>query len=148
MSRQSKDRHVWGEICPVYVPALNGTTIKTGDLVECGSGVDVKTLAVATTIAGFCGVAMQDIVVAVAADGDAIRVATEGVFEFDCATAALAVGQEVMMSTDAQTVIATATYGEVTDAIGRVWKTKAAGVLKVWVKIDTRIKWGTTPTDA
>lgn len=143
MSRESRDRHVWGETCPIYIPVddSDAVTIKTGDLVECGDGVDLKDLASATTIANFCGVAMQD---SVAADPAAIRVATEGVFEFDCAAAALAAGQPVKMgASHVQEVVATAAYATIVDAIGRVWKTKAAGVTKVWIKIDTRLKWST-----
>ena len=140
MSRESRDRHRWGETMPLYIPVKAATTIKTGDLVECGDGIDLEPLALTTAIANFCGVAMQDSVLAVPA---AIRAATEGVFEFDCAAAALAAGQPVMMGSDAQTVVATTAYGTVTDAIGRVWKTKAAGLTKVWVKIDTKLKWST-----
>lgn len=140
MARESRDRHVWGDTVPVYIPVNSGATIKTGDLVECGDGINVKILALATTIANFCGVAMQD---SVSADPATIRVATEGVFEFICATGALAAGQPVKMSSDTQTVVEadSGDYDIVVDAIGRVWKTKAAGVLKVWVKIDTKLKW-------
>jgi predicted RecA/RadA family phage recombinase len=140
MSRESRDRKVWGEPMPLYIPVKAATDIKTGDLVECGDGVDLEPLASAVYISNFCGVAMQDSVQAVPS---AIRVATEGVFEFDCAAAALAAGQPVKMGNHQQHVAATAAYGTIVDAIGRVWKTKAQGLTKVWVKIDTKLKWST-----
>ena len=138
MATESRDRHVWGETTPMYIPVKSGQTIKTGSLVECGDGVDVYDLQNAATIANFCGVAMQDSVSAVPTS---IRVATEGVFRFICASAALAAGQPVKMGADVQTVVKTTNYATVVDAIGRVWKTKASGVLTVWVKIDTKLKW-------
>lgn len=138
MATESRDRHVWGKTVPMYIPVKSGQTIKTGSLVECADGIDVYDLQSATTIANFCGVAMQD---SVSADPATIRVATEGVFEFICVSAALVAGQPVKMSGDVQTVVKTTNFATITDAIGRVWKTKASGVLKVWVKIDTKVKW-------
>lgn len=133
MSRESRDRHKWGDMWPLYIVPLTAA-IKTGDQVkDDGSGAGL-TIMSDTDNDLFCGVAMQD---SEAADFTAIRVATEGVFEFDCASASFAPGAWVKYDTNAQTVIA----GDVTTAIGRVWK-KGTSVTRVLVKIDTRKRFG------
>lgn len=133
MSRESRDRHKWGDMWPLYIVPLTAA-IKTGDQVkDDGSGADLEIMD-STTNTTFVGVAMQD---SAAANFDAIRVATEGIFEFDCAEASFAPGDWVTYDTNAQTVVA----GSASDGIGVVWKL-GSSVTRVLVKIDTRLRFG------
>jgi hypothetical protein len=112
----------YGETNPVVLPVLSATVIEIGDLVYLDSGT-VKPAA-ALTYGGslaatqetfhdkFAGVAMQQ---SRSGDTTDIRVATTGVFEFACASAAFDVGARVGMDDNAgatalvnQQVIATA----------------------------------------
>lgn len=133
MSRESRDRHVWGETWSLYVVPLTAE-IKTGDMVrddDAGAGLEIMYDTVNTY---FVGMAMQD---SPSTKLDAIRVATEGVFELDCAAgSSFALGAWVTYSAD-QTVEA----GNAGNGIGRVWK-KVTSVSRVPVKIDTRLRFG------
>jgi hypothetical protein len=95
----------YGDTCPVVLPVDSATVIEIGDLVYLDTD-DVKPASAqadqSTELAnqqllhdGFAGVAMQ-----ASRDGDTqpIRVATTGVFEFDCLSTTLEVGD--LMSSD------------------------------------------------
>jgi len=139
VARESRDRHVWGATNPIYIAVKSAETIKTGDMVKCGAGVDVEPLdfaALSEDNDNFCGVAMQD---SVSADPATIRVATTGVFEFDCASATFLAFETVMQTGgDAQKVVTqNSDITTVDKAVGRVWKRYSSATTKVWVKIDT-----------
>ena len=136
MARESRDRHCWGDTWPIYLPVTAATSIKTGDMVTLAAGVDLAVLAAASNN-DFVGVAMQD---SVSADPATIRVATEGVFEFDCASDTFLAGEFVTYSTNGQTVIGTNDLTTGANAIGRVWKRVATAATKVQVRINTKVK--------
>ncbi len=89
----------YGDTSPVMMPVDAATVIEIGDLLY----YDVDDAKPASALADqgtetanqqlfhdlFAGVAMQ---ASVAGDSDPIRVATSGVFEFDCASATLELG--------------------------------------------------------
>lgn len=113
----------YGETNPVVLPVLSATVIEIGDLVYVDSGT-VKAAGALTYGASlaatqeafhdkFAGVAMQQ---SRAGDTQEIRVATNGVFEFACASATFDVGNRIGVDKNAggtallnQQVIATAT---------------------------------------
>ncbi|MCH7751221.1 MAG: hypothetical protein IH898_03575 [Planctomycetes bacterium] len=89
----------YGETNPIMMPVLDGYIIEIGDLVYLDSGSAKAAAAIAdqgTLVANqealhdqFLGVAMQ---ASPAASTEPIRVATTGVFEFDCASATFEMG--------------------------------------------------------
>jgi len=137
MSRESRDRHCWGETNSLYCLTANDATIYTGDMLYM-SGNYVYPMAYATASKAndtFCGVAMQD---AVDKDPTTIRVATDGVFEFDTSDTFI-IGEGVYQgASNAQTVYGIGDRSTVTEIIGRAWKRYPSSTTKVWVKIDTR----------
>jgi hypothetical protein len=95
----NKMRWRYGDTNPVLVPVASSTIIEIGDLVMLsgGAALPASELADTGTEAGnqegfhdlFIGVAMQQ---SRSGDTAPIRVATTGVFEFDCLSASLALG--------------------------------------------------------
>lgn len=92
----------YGETNPVVLPVLSATVIEIGDLVYVDTGT-VKPASALTYGASlavtqrafhdkFAGVAMQQ---SRSGDTQNIRVATTGVFEFTCASAAFDVGARI-----------------------------------------------------
>ena len=89
----------YGDTNPVMLPVAESTVIEIGDLVyqSSGSALPASDLADVGTEAGnqeafhdaFVGVAMQ---ASPAGSADPIRVATSGVFEFDCLSTTAEVG--------------------------------------------------------
>jgi len=136
MSRESRDRHCYGETNPIYIPVTADTSIKTGDMVTMGAGVDLAPLAAAENTS-FVGVVMQD---SVSADPATIRVATSGVFEFDCEADTFLAFEFVKYVDNAQKVVGTNDLTTGDDAIGRVWKRYSSNTTRVLVKIDNVIK--------
>lgn len=106
MANQMRWRY--GDTNPVMLPVDSSTVIEIGDLVHLDTD-DAKP-ASSLSDAGsaalnqealhdvFVGVAMQ---ASASGDTQAIRVATAGVFEFDCASATFEVGDLVGVSEDA-----------------------------------------------
>ncbi|HYO25875.1 MAG TPA: capsid cement protein [Lacipirellulaceae bacterium] len=98
----NKMRWRYGDTNPVMIAVASETTIEIGDIVarESGAAVPAGALPDAGSEAGnqealhdaFLGVAMQH---SPAGSTDPIRVATSGVFEFDCAAATFQVGDLV-----------------------------------------------------
>ena len=98
----------YGETNPVMVPVDAGTVIEIGDLVyletddvrPASAQSDQGSLAANQSLfhGKFAGVAMQS-----SPDGSstAIRVATRGVFEFDCTTATFEVGDLIGLDENA-----------------------------------------------
>ncbi|MBS0207803.1 MAG: hypothetical protein JSS27_02515 [Planctomycetes bacterium] len=92
----------YGDTNPVVLPVLSGTVLEIGDLVYLDSGTALPAAALADAgskaanqqafHAKFAGVAMQRSRVG---DVNPIRVATTGVFEFDCAAATFMVGDKL-----------------------------------------------------
>jgi hypothetical protein len=123
----------YGDTCPVVLPVDSATVIEIGDLVYLD--VDDAKPASAQTDQGtelanqqlfhdiFTGVAMQ---ASRSGDTQPIRVATAGVFEFDCLSTTLEVGD--MMSSDENaggTALLNQTVAKVTSAnaaVGRCAK--------------------------
>lgn len=137
---------------PVVSAAVaTAVLISIGDLVEATSGVPKPAADhtwntnIATTQEEFhdlfLGVAMQK---SIAGDVNPIRVATEGIFEFDCASANFEVGDLVGTAKqtgngiETQKVVAVATANL---AVGRVAK-RGTSVTKVWVEIISTLARG------
>lgn len=151
MSNQLRWRY--GDTNPVMLPVDSATVIDIGDLVYLDTD-DAKPASAQTDLGNlaanqesfhdkFAGVAMQ-----ASADGDtrAIRVATTGVFEFDCAAATFEVGALVGARENAggtalenQRAIAVATPNL---AIGRVARREAAASTSVLVDIVSTMLYG------
>lgn len=138
-------RYKWGDTKPaVSAPVASAVAIEIGDLIYAASGLPRPASALAwdTSLAvtqeafhdAFLGVAGQQSRVG---DDDAIRYATSGVFEFDCASASFAVGDLVGPAKqsgnalESQKVVAVATPNL---AIGRVAEV-ATNATKVLVEI-------------
>lgn len=95
----------YGETCPVMLPVDSGTVIEIGDLIyldtddakPAGAQPDQGTEGSNQQLFhdNFAGVAMQ---ASRSGDTQPIRVATSGVFEFDCVSTTLEVGD--LMSSD------------------------------------------------
>lgn len=151
----NKMRWRYGDTKPVVTkPIASGTIIQIGDLVHQGVGGEVAT-AVAVSYGGslaeaqgnlhdvFLGVAMQQ-----SRDGDTdpIRVATAGVFEFDCAAAQFELGDLVGADDNlASSALLNQQVIEVTDeslAIGRVTKREGSNATKVLVEIVSTVMTG------
>jgi len=89
----------YGETNPVIIPVASATTIEIGDLVYLSSGNALPAASQADqgSVANnqklfhsnFAGVAMQQ---SRSGDTNPIRVATSGVFEFDCPSSTFALG--------------------------------------------------------
>lgn len=145
-------RYIRGETNPVFVTVATAKAVSTGALVGMSSDtlvnasdtawVDTIATAQATFKALFLGVAAQDKVANVArvhgnSDDNVIRVATSGIWEFDCASATFAVGDLVGPAkasgnaVEDEKVAAVATESL---AIGRVVES-AASATKVKVQI-------------
>jgi hypothetical protein len=144
----------YGDTRPVVSKAVaSATVIEIGDLVETDGSGNVSPAAAHTwntdlaTTQGefqdtFLGVAMQR-----SRDGDTapVRVATEGVFEFDCASASFELGALVGPAKQSgnalenQKIVSVANEGL---AVGRVAR-RSANETKVYVEIvSTRLRGG------
>lgn len=138
----------WGDTKPVVSkPVASAAVIEIGDVVEEAAADEAITSAadhawntdLATTQEElhdrFLGVAMQR---SRSGDTDAIRVATEGVFEFDCASATFKKGALVGMAKqsgnalESQKVVAVATANL---AIGRVAERVSSAATRVKVRL-------------
>ena len=147
-------RYRYGETNPVTVPVASATVINIGDLVYVSSGnaLPASALADAGTKAqnqeafhdAFLGVAEQR---SLAGETDPIRVATSGTFEFDIASATLALGALVGAAgtgVDGAVGVADQTVESVATpnlAIGRVQEAITSRT-KVKVNIDSVIMTG------
>lgn len=148
--------YVRGETCPIIAPVATATAVAIGDLVGISSGNVVRAEDVAwdTDLATtqtafvniFLGVSAQRKVANVArvdANGqdNRIRVDSEGIFEFDCASASFAVGalvgpaKQTGNALESQKVVSVATEGL---AIGRVAEATSSAT-KVKVKILSKL---------
>jgi hypothetical protein len=146
----------YGDTNPVISkPVAASTVIEIGDLVEMSAGGDVTpakdrawTTDLPTTQGNFhntfLGVATQR---SRAGDVEAIRVATTGVFEFECAAATFELGTLVAPAKQSgnalenQKVVALAAGNE-NKAIGRVAKRYAASTTRVLVHVTSTILHG------
>lgn len=143
----------YGDTNPVQLPVASDTVIEIGDLVAIIDSAAVPASAIEDvgTEAGnqeafhdtFAGVAMQASAVG---ETDPIRVATTGVFEFDCASAIRLVGELVGVDENGggdglldQTLddVATANL-----AVGRVAKANPIASTKVLVEIVSTLMLG------
>ena len=143
----------YGETNPVMVPVDAGTVIEIGDLVyletddvrPASAQSDQGSLAANQSLfhGKFAGVAMQS-----SPDGSstAIRVATRGVFEFDCTTATFEVGDLIGLDENAagtlledQKVVAASAAEE---AIGRCARRANPAESRVLVDIVSTILYG------
>jgi hypothetical protein len=141
----------YGETNPVMLPVDSATVLEIGDLVYLDTD-DAKPASTTTysSLAAaqeafhdkFAGVAMQR---SRAGDTAAIRVATSGVFEFDCASATFEVGDRVGMDDNAgataledQKVIAVAA-GSPQLAVGKVAKRANPAKTSVLVEIQSTV---------
>jgi hypothetical protein len=145
----------YGETSPVMLPVDAATVIEIGDLVYLDTDDAKPASAIAdqgTELANqqlfhdvFAGVAMQ---ASPAGDTDPIRVATAGVFEFDCLSTTLEVGD--LMSSDenvAGTALLNQTAAKVTTAnaaIGRCAKRVNPAGTRVLVDIVSAVMRGGT----
>ncbi len=146
----------YGETNPVVSKAIGSSTvIQIGDLVEMAADGTVTPASahtwntdLATTQNEFqdtfLGVAMQR---SRSGDTDPIRVATSGVFEFDCASATFEIGaltgpaKQTGNALENQKVVALA-GGSEAKAIGRVAKRIGTADTKVLVEIVSTIQRG------
>ena len=143
----------YGDTSPVVLPVDAAVAIEIGDLVylevddvrSASEGVDQGTLEANQELFHdkFAGVAMQSSAVGSA---DSIRIATSGVFEFDCASATFEVGDLIGAEEDGtgtqlydQTVAAVATPNL---AIGRCVKRAATDGTRVLVDIVSTVVRG------
>lgn len=145
-------RHHYGETNPVVAAVDSATVIAIGDLVYQDTD-DAKPAAsttwdtnIATTQEAFhdvfLGVACQK---SRSGDTDPIRVATRGVFEFDCAAATFELGALVGPAKQSGNAIENGKVVSVATAnlaIGRVAKRYASNTTKVLVEIVSTIAHG------
>lgn len=143
----------YGDTDPVMIPALEAADIEIGDLVYQASGAarPASSLADLGTEAAnqegfhdaFLGVAMQ---ASPAGSSDPIRVATSGVFEFDCLSATAEIGDFVGVDEDGAGVeLADQTVAKVAGpnlAIGRCAKRVSPAGTRVLVAIESTILRG------
>src|ERR1051326_8184484 len=98
----------YGDTNPVVLPVASATVIEIGDLVWLDTD-NAKSASLSTFGANlaaaqetfhdkFAGVAMQR---SRAGDADPVRVATTGVFEYDCASATFEVGARIGLDANA-----------------------------------------------
>jgi len=143
----------YGETSPVVMPVDAGTVIEIGDLVYLATD-DARPAAAQADQASeaanqelfhdnFAGVAMQR---SPAGDATPIRVATTGVFEFDCLSATFEVGALLGVDEDAggtfltnQTVAAVATPNL---AVGRCAKRLNPAGTRVLVEVVSTVSHG------
>jgi len=148
-----KMRWRWGDTQPVLAAVDSARVIEIGDLLFLETD-DVRAADDLTYLSSlaltqeafhdkFAGVAMQR---SRSGDTENIRVATEAVFEFDCASATFEVGDLVGLDDNAggtaltpQQVIAVATENL---AIGRVAERVATEATKVKVRIKSTVMVG------
>ncbi len=147
-----KMRWKYGDTEPVEAPVDTATVIEIGDLVWLDTD-DAKPSSDTTwgglaasqeTFQGkFLGVAMQR---SASGDTDKIRVATKGVFEFDCASATFELGDMVGADDNSGgTALEDQKVIEVTDlarSIGKVKKREASAVTAVLVEINSTVMYG------
>lgn len=147
------NRWRWGETSPIKAAVDLTSVVEIGDLVyldtDDGKAADDMTYlsSLALTQEGFhdvfLGVAMQRSRVT---DSDPIRVATEGVFEFPCASATFEIGDLIGIDDNAggtaltpQQVIAVASEAL---AIGRCAERAASAVTSVKLRIFSTVMVG------
>jgi hypothetical protein len=143
----------YGETNPIFIPVESSTAIEIGDLVYLSSGnaqpaamqADQGSAAANQQLfhSYFAGVAMQQ---SRAGDGNPIRVATSGVFEFDCPSSTFALGAllgpyepsgtTALMSQQVTTVTA------VDEAIGRCASAVDPAATTVLVDIVSTVLYG------
>ena len=148
-----KMRWRYGDTNPVVAAVDSSTVIEIGDLVyqdtndakPASSQADGGTEAANqdTFAENFLGVAMQR---SRNGDTDPIRVATTGVFEFDCASATFELGDKVGADENSDgDALLDQTVAEVTvpaRAIGRVTKREASATTTVLVDIRSTVMTG------
>jgi hypothetical protein len=145
----------YGDTNPVVLPVDSATVIEIGDLVWLDTD-DAKPASASTYGANlaaaqetfhdkFAGVAMQQ---SRAGDADPVRVATTGVFEYDCASATFEVGARIGVDANAgatallnQQVIGTAAANPEL-SIGTCAKRVATADIKVLVDIVSAVTRG------
>ncbi len=143
----------YGDTCPVMMPVDSTTVIEIGDLVYLDTD-DAKPASAQADQASetanqellhdnFAGVAMQ---ASASGDTQPVRVATAGVFEFDCASATFEVGDLVGADENAagdaledQTVASVATANL---AVGRCAKRAATAGTRVLVDVVSTVLRG------
>jgi hypothetical protein len=143
----------YGDTCPVMLPVDSATVIEIGDLVYLDTD-DAKPAAVqadqGTEAANqelfhdkFAGVAMQ---ASASGDTQPVRVATAGVFEFDCVSAAFEVGEPIGADENAGgTALEDQTVAEVATlnlAIGRCAKRVSPAATRVLVDVVSTVLKG------
>ena len=143
----------YGETNPVMLPAQAGDTIEIGDLVYLDGGflrpatsqADQGSLASNQELFhdNFVGVAMQ---CSSGASDETLRIATSGVFEFDCAPSNFSVGDLIGTTEDGvgnqlqpQTV---ESVGAENLAVGRCVKQTPVGSIKVLVDVVSTVVRG------
>ncbi len=148
-----KMRWRYGDTNPVIAAVDAATVIEIGDLVWQDTD-DAKPAAALANhssqaanqqalAAAFLGVAMQR-----SRNGDAapIRVATTGVFEFDCSSSAYELGDLIGADKNAANTgllnQQTAKVGQSQGAVGRVAKREPVAVSSVWIDIRSTIMTG------
>ena len=145
----------YGDTSPVMIPVDSATVIEIGDLVyldvddakPAGSQVDQGTEGANQQLFhdNFAGVAMQ---ASATGDADAIRVATTGVFEFDCLSATLEVGDLIGADENAGgTALLNQTVAKVTaanSAVGRCAKRLNPAGTRVLVDVVSSVMKGGT----
>ncbi|MCL2347131.1 MAG: hypothetical protein FWC50_02600 [Planctomycetaceae bacterium] len=149
----SKFRWVHGDTTHVVAPVASGTVIEIGDLVyydvntvkpaSMQANQTTKALNQSTFAPKFLGVAMQ----ASPADSTTpIRVATSGVFEYDCNANTFELGNYVgIEEKSGHTGIENQKLDKTTDvagAIGRVWRREPAAVKTVQVQLQSVVMFG------
>ena len=147
-----KMRWRYGDTNPVVAAVDSATVIEIGDLVyqntdDALPASDLTFVGLSQSQDNFCdeflGVTMQR---SRAADTDAIRVATTGVFEFACASATFELGDLVGVDDNAgATALEDQQVIAVTDAaraIGRVAKRVASAATSVLVDIRSDVMYG------
>jgi hypothetical protein len=143
----------YGDTCPVMLPVDSATVIEIGDLVYLDTD-DAKPASVqadqGTEAANqelfhdkFAGVAMQ---ASASGDTQPVRVATAGVFEFDCVSAAFEVGEPIGADENAGgTALEDQTVAEVATlnlAIGRCAKRVSPAATRVLVDVVSTVLKG------
>jgi len=145
-------RYIHSETQPVMAPVLTAQAVAIGDLVGLSSGNVIRAEDVewdtnlATTqtafAAAFLGVSGQHKVATVArvhgnSEDNVLRVASDGVFEFDCASASFAVGDLVGPAKQSGNLLESQKVAAVSSeayAIGRVYE-KTSSATRVKVKL-------------
>lgn len=143
----------YGETNPIMMPVLDGYIIEIGDLVYLDSSAAKAASAIAdqgTLVANqealhdqFLGVAMQ---ASPASSTESIRVATTGVFEYDCASATFELGDLVSAREEATGTELESQYlvGVATPnlAVGRCTKRVSSAGIKVLIDIVSTVLRG------